>query len=260
MLSRSSASQSLRLLRQTAATHRSRPKSRLAWPYLPNRPFSGSSPRQNSRQQHTAVARAASTAGNALLVGSVVTLFGYILYTLYDNLIAEHGTTRVYNESLDLIRANPQIKDLFGSSIIGFGEPSHSQRQRQRHIAHRLFEDPLGRQRLTMQYYIEDSKKAMPPYLGVVKLDLAQSKTTMAWDYNYIVVDLYLKDGNSQCVGRIKVLVTDEFANEVKDFETRRRNHRFSPPSQRSSAPADADAGLVSSWLGVLNPANWRKS
>ncbi|KAJ2641046.1 Mitochondrial import inner membrane translocase subunit Tim21, partial [Coemansia sp. RSA 1694] len=146
------------------------------------------------------------------------------MYTLYDNLFSEHGTTRVYNESLDLIRANPQIKELFGTSITGFGEPTQSQRQRHRAIAHRQFVDPQSRNRLTMQYYIEDAKK-QKPYLGVVKLDLAQSVVTGAWDYNYIVVDLYSKDQSNaglpssslsssssvsqQSVGRVKVLVTD---------------------------------------------------
>ncbi|KAJ2704005.1 mitochondrial import inner membrane translocase subunit tim21, partial [Coemansia spiralis] len=77
-------------------------------------------------------AQFASTAGNVLIIGSVLSLFGFIMYTLYDNLIAESGVTRVYNESLDLLRANPQIKDLLGDSVAGFGEPTHGQRQRQR--------------------------------------------------------------------------------------------------------------------------------
>ncbi|KAJ2579624.1 hypothetical protein GGH95_003007 [Coemansia sp. RSA 1836] len=115
-----------------------------------------------------------------------------------------------------------------------------------------------------MQYYIEDAKK-QKPYLGVVKLDLAQSVATGAWDYNYIVVDLYSKDQSNaglpssslsssssvsqQSVGRVKVLVTDEFAKQVKDFETERRNHRFTPKKHNEEG----------SWISVLNPANWRK-
>ncbi|KAI8322132.1 hypothetical protein GQ54DRAFT_297570 [Martensiomyces pterosporus] len=210
-------------------------------------------------------AEIASNAGNALIIGSVLTLFGYIVYTLYDNMISEHGTTRVYNESLDLIRANPQIRELFGQSVAGFGEPTHSQRQRQRSIAHRLFEDKAGRQRLTMQYYIQDSKKESP-YLGVAKMDLVESKGTKSWDYNYIVVDLYLKDRiaalgmtqgglgekaeNVGAVGRVEVLVTDEFAKEVREFEAMKRNQKFSAANKGSSD---------GSWFSVLHPSNWRK-
>ncbi|KAJ2762337.1 mitochondrial import inner membrane translocase subunit tim21, partial [Coemansia nantahalensis] len=136
-------------------------------------------------------AQLASTAGNVLIIGSVLSLFGFIMYTLYDNLIAESGVTRVYNESLDLLRANPTIKALLGESIAGFGEPTHGQRQRQRAITHRNSVDAQGRQRLYMQYYVEDSRK-QSPYVGVAKVDLAESKGTGSWDYNYIVVDLYL--------------------------------------------------------------------
>ncbi|KAJ2813016.1 mitochondrial import inner membrane translocase subunit tim21 [Coemansia furcata] len=198
------------------------------------------------RPRHYSTPRAkelAGTAGNVLLIGGVATLFGYIMYTLYDNLFAEHGTTRVYNQSLDLVRANPQIKTLFGASITGYGEPSHSQRQRQRAISHRQFVDAQGRQRLYMQYYIEDAKK-QGPYLGVVKADLVEEGGT--WDYNYVVVDLCLRDGSPG--GRVDVFVTDEFREQARDAEAERRNRRF--------APRDKSDG---SWISVLNPSTWRK-
>ncbi|KAJ2517627.1 mitochondrial import inner membrane translocase subunit tim21 [Coemansia sp. RSA 2049] len=209
---------------------------------------------------------AAGTAGNVLIIGSVMTLFGYIMYTLYDNLLADSGTTRVYNESLDLIRANPQIRELFGSNgdsaVVGFGEPTHSQRQRHRSIAHRAFVDEQGRQRLTMQYYIRDAAYSIP-FLGIVKLDMVQSKHTSAWDYNYVVVDVYPIDrgqftedwmqrteSSGSPVGRVKVLVTDEFADRVHDYQKQKRNQRFSTEGRGSSD---------GSWLSVLNPGNWRK-
>ncbi|KAJ2891054.1 mitochondrial import inner membrane translocase subunit tim21 [Coemansia aciculifera] len=195
-------------------------------------------------------AEIAGTAGNVLLIGSVATLFSYIMYTLYDNLFAEHGTTRIYNESLDLIRANPQIKQYFGPlPVAGFGEPTQSQRQRQRAIANRQFVDPQGRNRLSMKYYVDDAKRS-GPYVGVVKLDLAQSPVTGSWDYNYIVVDLYERSQQQkQSVGRVLVLVTDEFAKLVKDFETERRNHKFTPKHHNEEG----------AWTSLLNPANWRK-
>ncbi|KAJ1771716.1 Mitochondrial import inner membrane translocase subunit Tim21 [Coemansia sp. RSA 1813] len=184
------------------------------------------------------------------------------MYTLYDNLLAESGTTRVYNESLDLIRANPQIRNLLGDSVLGFGEPTHSQRQRHRSIAHREFDDEQGRKRLSMQYYIRDNAYAIP-YLGIVKLDLAQSKHTSVWDYNYIVVDVYPIDRSSfgddwmqrteksgASIGRIEVLVTDEFASQVRDYQKQKRNQRFSSAGKGS---------YDGSWFSVLNPGNWRK-
>ncbi|KAJ1641919.1 Mitochondrial import inner membrane translocase subunit Tim21 [Coemansia asiatica] len=183
------------------------------------------------------------------------------MYTLYDNLFAENGVTRVYNQSLDLVRANPQVKELFGPSVSGFGEPSHSQRQRHRAIAHRTFEDSKGRERLTMQYYIKDSHKHSP-YMGVVKVDIAKSAFTGEWGYNYVVVDLYKMDsmneqtgvlhdqlGNVDAAGRIEVLVTDEFAGEVRAFEHKRRNKKFAVGAKGSSD---------GSWFSVLNPTNWR--
>ncbi|KAJ1718722.1 mitochondrial import inner membrane translocase subunit tim21, partial [Coemansia biformis] len=172
-------------------------------------------------------ARIAGTAGNVLIIGSALTLFGYIMHTLYDNLIAESGVTRVYNESLDLLRANPQIREFLGDSVAGFGEPTHGQRQRQRAITHRNFMDAQGRQRLYMQYYVEDSRKRSP-YMGVARVDLAESKSTGSWDYNYIVVDLYLPEQQQQqhagtrsvhkgdFASRVEVLVTDEFAREIR--------------------------------------------
>ncbi|KAJ1889200.1 mitochondrial import inner membrane translocase subunit tim21 [Kickxella alabastrina] len=196
------------------------------------------------------IAQVASTTGNLLLVGSVMTLFGYLMYTLYDNLLSESGTTHIYNNSLDLIRAHPEIKKLFGHSVAGFGEPTHSQRQRQRAIAHNIFEDSQGRQRLTMQYYIKNgSDKNAAGLIGVVKVDLAQSRFTKAWDYNYIVVDLVDKaDGGVR--GRVEVLVTDEFKREVEVSESERKKRRFSSENKGSSD---------GSWFSALNPAHWRK-
>ncbi|KAJ2553858.1 mitochondrial import inner membrane translocase subunit tim21, partial [Coemansia sp. RSA 1933] len=204
----------------------------------------------------------AGTTGNVLLIGSVLSLFGFIMYTLYDNLLAESGTTRVYNESLDLIRANPQIRSILGEGVLGFGEPTHSQRQRHRSIAHREFEDEQGRKRLTMQYYIRDGAYAIP-YLGVVKVDLAQSKNTNAWDYNYIVVDVYPVDRSGfgedwmqrtektgTPVRRIEVLVTDEFAAQVRLYEKQKRNQKFSTAGRGS---------YDGTWFSVLRPGNWRK-
>ncbi|KAJ1721236.1 mitochondrial import inner membrane translocase subunit tim21 [Coemansia erecta] len=190
----------------------------------------------------------AGTAGNVLLVGSVVTLFGYIMYTLYDNLLAENGVTRVYNESLDLVRANPQIREIFGPSVMGFGEPSHGQRQRQRAISHREFEDDKGRQRLTMKYYVAN-KKDGGDHTGVVRVDIAKSAFTGKWDYNYVVVDVF-DTANSRNAGRVEVLVTDEFAKEVRASEQTRRNRRFDVGGR---------GGSDGSWFSALNPSNWRK-
>ncbi|KAJ2362358.1 mitochondrial import inner membrane translocase subunit tim21 [Coemansia sp. RSA 2607] len=206
---------------------------------------------RGSRGYSTAAGRSrqiAGTAGNALLVGSVVTLFGYIMYTLYDNLLAENGVTRVYNDSLDLVRANPQIRELFGPSVMGFGEPSHGQRQRQRAISHREFEDDKGRQRLTMKYYVMNKKEG-GDHIGVVKVDIAKSAFTGKWDYNYVVVDVFDK-ASDRSVGRIEVLVTDEFAKEVRTTENMRRNRRFDVGGR---------GGSDGSWFSALNPSNWRK-
>ncbi|KAJ2785869.1 mitochondrial import inner membrane translocase subunit tim21 [Coemansia javaensis] len=240
-----------RALAQAARRRRRTPCQPHALPALPQRrarfTLAGGSGR---------AAQAAGTAGNVLLIGSVVTLFGYIMYTLYENLVAEHGVTRVYNASLDLLRANPQIKELLGPSIVGFGEPTHSQRQRQRAIAHRNFVDAQGRQRLYMQYYVKDTR-GQSPYQGVVKVDMAESKSTGSWDYNYIVVDLYQVE-HQDATGtpdtphrvRVEVLVTDEFAREIRQLESQRRSQRFSTAGKK---PADG------SWFGALRPGNWTK-
>ncbi|KAJ1958170.1 Mitochondrial import inner membrane translocase subunit Tim21 [Linderina pennispora] len=190
--------------------------------------------------------------GNLLIVGSVVGMFGYIVYVLYDNMFAEHGVTRVYNESLDLVRANPEITGFLGSTISGFGEPTHSQRQRQRSIAHREFVDPQGRKRMTMKYYAEDAHH-VAPYLGVVKVDLAESPVTKSWDFNYIVVDMYQKQNGAvggEPIGRVEVLLTEEFAKEVREFQNKARNRRFSTDTKGSSD---------GSWFSVLHPSNWRQ-
>ncbi|PIA14734.1 hypothetical protein COEREDRAFT_82494 [Coemansia reversa NRRL 1564] len=209
-------------------------------------------------------AQIASTLGNTLIIGSVVSLFGYIMYTLYDDLFADHGVTRVYNESLDLVRANPQIRDIFGTSAVGFGQTTSSRRHRQRTITHNEFVDVKGRKRLFVEYYVTDSKRTSP-CIGVVKADLAQSKSTGAWDYNYIIVDIHkpndeLHDNvdnsfwnklhTDKPIGRIEVLVTDEFAREVKLADSKRRNQKFSNVGRGSSD---------GSWLSVLHPSTWRK-
>ncbi|KAJ2448513.1 mitochondrial import inner membrane translocase subunit tim21 [Coemansia sp. RSA 2336] len=188
-------------------------------------------------------AQVASTAGNALLVGSVLTLFGYIGYTLYENLLAESGVTRVYNQSLDLVRAHPQIRELFGSNVKGYGEPTHGQRQRQRAISHQYFTDDKQRSRLYMQYYIGGAE-----LLGVVKVDMAESPQLKKWDFNLVAVDLVGQDGKPR--GRIDVLVTDEFAHEVKQQQDERRNRVF---SRHNRGESDG------SWFSVLHPENWRK-
>ncbi|KAJ2490377.1 mitochondrial import inner membrane translocase subunit tim21 [Coemansia sp. RSA 2050] len=220
-------------LSRTRVARRCSPTSRLA--------ISPISQQIRSYATRTRAAEILGTAGNALLIGSVVTLFGYITYTLYDNLFAEHGTTRIYNQSLDLVRANPQIKELFGTSIMGFGEPSHGQRQRQRAISHRQYEDAEGRNCLVMQYYIEDATK-MRGERGVVKLEMTEAGG--AWDYSFIVVDVYR---NGQVAGRIDVLVTEEFKTRVRAEEKEKRSRRFSPKVSGGS------------WVSVLNPATWRR-
>ncbi|KAJ1865534.1 mitochondrial import inner membrane translocase subunit tim21 [Coemansia sp. RSA 989] len=200
---------------------------------------------QRTKFTSARTAQVASTAGNALLVGSVLTLFGYIGYTLYENLIAESGVTRVYNQSLDLVRAHPQIRTLFGSNVKGFGEPTHGQRQRQRAISHQYFTDEKQRQRLHMQYYIMDPKHEL---LGVVKVDMAESPQLKKWDFNLVAVDLFAEDGSPK--GRIDVLVTDEFAHEVRKQQAERRNRVFSKHNRGESD---------GSWFSVLHPENWRK-
>ncbi|KAJ1845053.1 mitochondrial import inner membrane translocase subunit tim21 [Coemansia sp. RSA 2706] len=184
------------------------------------------------------VAQAASTFGNVLIIGSVLSLFGFIGYTLYDNLLSSHGVTRIYNQSLDLVRAHPQIRELFGPSAKGFGEPTHSQRQRQRSISHRAFQDEQNRSRMYVQYYLEKDGLR-----GVVKVDLME--TLSGWNFNYVVVDLF-KD---EFLGRVEVLVTDEFKRDVRVQEKERRSRRFEVQ----------DRGTDGSWFSVLNPANWRK-
>ncbi|KAJ2806590.1 TIM21, partial [Coemansia guatemalensis] len=215
-------------------------------------------------------AQIASTLGNTLIIGSVVSLFGYIMYTLYEDLLADDGVTRVYNESLDLVRANPQIRELFGASAVGFGQTTSSRRHRQRTITHHKSVDAKGRQRLFVEYYVTDSKRSSP-CIGVVKADLSQSKGTGAWDYNYIIVDVHQPADNmkvsgatqsdagesfwsqlhnSKPIGRIEVLVTDEFAREIKLADSQRRNQRFSTVGKGTPD---------GSWFSVLHPSTWRK-
>ncbi|KAJ2824034.1 Mitochondrial import inner membrane translocase subunit Tim21, partial [Coemansia erecta] len=212
--------------------------------------------RTKSTFSSTRVSQIASTTGNVLLIGSVLTMFGYIAYTLYDNLLAEHGVTRVYNESLDLVRASPEIRAIFGTSIKGFGEPTHGQRQRQRAITHREFTDEHdgGRRRLYVQYYIEDSgahrggaSGNAKNTRGVVRVDMSESRVLKKWDFNSIVVDVYA-DGRMQ--RSVDVLVTDEFRREAKSQESRKRNQVFSTTGRGASD---------GSWFSVLNPSNWRK-
>ncbi|KAJ2759603.1 hypothetical protein IWQ56_005696, partial [Coemansia nantahalensis] len=132
--------------------------------------------------------------------------------------------------------------------------PTHGQRQRQRAITHRNSVDAQGRQRLYMQYYVEDSRK-QSPYVGVAKVDLAESKGTGSWDYNYIVVDLYLpgergRISSETFASRVEVLVTDEFAREVRQHEARQRSQRFAVPDRASPD---------GSWFSALWPASRRK-
>ncbi|ORX73059.1 hypothetical protein DL89DRAFT_265220 [Linderina pennispora] len=168
--------------------------------------------------QHRTYASSSPTMGNLLIVGSVVGMFGYIVYVLYDNMFAEHGVTRVYNESLDLVRANPEITGLLGTSA------SASAR-----FAHREFVDPQGRKRMTMKYYVEDAHH-VTPYLGVVK---KQNGTV-----------------GGEPIGRVEVLLTEEFAKEVREFQNKARNRRFSTDTKGSSD---------GSWFSVLHPSNWRQ-
>ncbi|KAJ2480012.1 mitochondrial import inner membrane translocase subunit tim21 [Coemansia sp. RSA 2131] len=172
-------------------------------------------------------------------------MFGYIAYTLYDNLLAEHGVTRVYNESLDLVRASPDIRAIFGSSIRGFGEPTHGQRQRQRAIAHREYADKQGRQRLAMQYNVEASRNPQG-VRGVVRVDMGEAKKLGTWDFNSIVVDVY-RDNKLQKT--VDVLVTHEYARETQMNEKEQRNKVFSPARGKSDG----------SWFSILRTDNWRK-
>ncbi|KAJ2141342.1 Mitochondrial import inner membrane translocase subunit Tim21 [Coemansia sp. RSA 1287] len=189
------------------------------------------------------VAQVAGTAGNVLLIGSIVTMFGYIAYTLYDNLLAENGVTRVYNESLDLVRASPDIRSIFGSSIRGFGEPTHGQRQRQRAIAHREYMDN-GQKRLALQYNVEASRDPQG-VRGVVRVDMGEAKKLGTWDFNSIVVDVY-RDNKVQKT--VDVLVTNEYKRESQKSEKEQRNRMFAPRG-------NADG----SWFGILRTDNWRK-
>ncbi|KAJ2078165.1 Mitochondrial import inner membrane translocase subunit Tim21 [Coemansia sp. RSA 988] len=195
------------------------------------------------------------------------------MFILYDDLFADHGVTRIYNESLDLVRANPQIRELFGTSAVGFGQTTSSRRHRQRTITHRKSVDAQGRQRLFVEYYVTDSKRNSP-CIGVVKADLSQSKGTGVWDYNYIIVDVHrpadiIKGMDSELqasdvggeslwqtlhaskpIGRIQVLVTDEFAREIKLADSQRRNQKFSTVGKGTPD---------GSWFSVLHPSTWRK-
>ncbi|KAJ1918622.1 Mitochondrial import inner membrane translocase subunit Tim21 [Mycoemilia scoparia] len=174
---------------------------------------------------------------------------GYLGYLLYDNMISEHGPTKIYNDCLDLVRTDPKL--------VLANHPTVKDKETDQSRNHSFSVDNEGRNKLFLRFYIEGSN---PSRLGVIQTSLIESPNTQQWNYQYIIVDVYDREALDKSdkssslrmrqrlarqtpVDRIEVLVTIEYKSEIQ------RQKRAEKQRAYQSRPKLKTDG---SWFGLF--------
>ncbi|OLY78893.1 Mitochondrial import inner membrane translocase subunit Tim21 [Smittium mucronatum] len=97
-----------------------------------------------------------ATSGYVFVLFGVVSIFGYVGYTLYNLMGAPTSPVRIYNDVLDIARKDPKVVSYFGPNFTGHGDSGSGGISRNRSIKHSYAQyknTPL--KLMIVQFYID---------------------------------------------------------------------------------------------------------
>ncbi|KAK9694905.1 mitochondrial import inner membrane translocase subunit tim21 [Basidiobolus ranarum] len=130
------------------------------------------------------VVAAGKTTTNLGIIALGVGILGTIVYYLSSELFGSESSTHVFGDALDKIRVNDELQAVLGSPIKGYGEPSSSQRRRNRRIASQVVDDAAGTTHMLMRFFVEG-----PDNTGEAHVDMTKTGKGK-WEYRYLYVDV----------------------------------------------------------------------
>ncbi|RKP14811.1 TIM21-domain-containing protein [Piptocephalis cylindrospora] len=101
---------------------------------------------------------ATTTSASALIILGGLGVCGGLLYLVGSELFSSSSPSHLFSQSLKLLQDHPDITARFGEPLRGYGEPSSSRAQRNRHVMAQEFLDPSGYSYWRMRYYIVGPK------------------------------------------------------------------------------------------------------
>ncbi|ORX66101.1 TIM21-domain-containing protein [Basidiobolus meristosporus CBS 931.73] len=130
------------------------------------------------------VVAAGKTTTNLGVIALGVGILGTIVYYLSAELFGSESSTHVFGDALDKIRANDELQAVLGNPIKGYGEPSSSQRRRNRRIASQVVDDATGTTHMLMRFFVEGPDNTGEAHLDMTKVGKGK------WEYRYLYVDV----------------------------------------------------------------------
>ncbi|CAG8494172.1 3071_t:CDS:2 [Paraglomus brasilianum] len=109
---------------------------------------------------------------------------GTVFYLLINELFSPSGSTKVFGEALEKIRAHPQCQEDLGTPIKGHGAPGYNRRQRSRRVRLHNVMKTDGTEHRVMTFYVEGPVRYGMAYLDQVKDEEGN------WKTESLVVDL----------------------------------------------------------------------
>ncbi|GES99984.1 mitochondrial import inner membrane translocase subunit Tim21 [Rhizophagus clarus] len=130
------------------------------------------------------VVGAAKVSANISIIAIGFGIFGVIIYFALKELFSPSGSTKVFNETLEKIRSNPECQKILGTPIKGHGGSSSSGRRRHRLVRFQEVINTDGTQHKLMRIYLEGSL-----IHGTALLDMIKNNKGI-WVTKYLVVSI----------------------------------------------------------------------
>ncbi|CAG8692892.1 9040_t:CDS:2, partial [Dentiscutata heterogama] len=127
-------------------------------------------------------ARAAKATTNISVIVIGISVFGVLLYYVMSELFGPKSSTKVFNESLEKIRTNPECQKVLGTPIKGHGMPIPNSRLRHPRARLRDVINTDGTPHQIMQFYVEGPLTHGNALLDMIKDDQGN------WVIKYLVV------------------------------------------------------------------------
>ncbi|XP_022770207.1 probable mitochondrial import inner membrane translocase subunit TIM21 isoform X2 [Durio zibethinus] len=105
-------------------------------------------------------------------------------YAVFKELIFQPKEYKIFNQALERIQQESQVRVRIGHPITGYGQESRNRAARQR-IPNRIYTDENGVEHVEVNFYIRG-----PHGAGKVFTEMFKDKTDNKWKYTYLIVQI----------------------------------------------------------------------
>ncbi|XVE74084.1 hypothetical protein DITRI_Ditri11bG0170800 [Diplodiscus trichospermus] len=105
-------------------------------------------------------------------------------YAVFKELIFQPKEYKIFNQALERIQNESQVRVRIGHPITGYGQESRNRAARQR-IPNRIYTDENGVEHVEVSFYIRG-----PHGAGKVFTEMFKDKTDNKWKYTYLIVQI----------------------------------------------------------------------